>query len=129
MSLLKIQNYENLVKDTKSGAVVNTSKSEFQLYMKRRQERNKNGDKIVDKLIFETLVRNDYYKTNMEQYSIAKIFVQTKNDKNNNCYFTMASDLEQNYFYLNAESLNENFYLSDCILDPKELNQFFKRYL
>ena len=46
MSLLKIENYENLVKDTKSGAVVNTSKSEFQLYMKRRQERNKNGDKL-----------------------------------------------------------------------------------
>ena len=55
--------------------------------------------------------------------------IRRKNDKNNNCYFTMASDLEQNYFYLNAESLNENFYLSDCILDPKELNQFFKRYL
>ena len=43
MSLLKIQNFENLVKDTKTNAVVNTSKSEFQLYMKRRQERNKNG--------------------------------------------------------------------------------------
>ena len=46
MSLIKIENYENLVKDTKSGAIVNTSKSEFQLYMKRRQERNKNGDKL-----------------------------------------------------------------------------------
>ena len=46
MSLLKIQNYENLVKDTRSNAIVNTSKNEFQLYMKRRQERNKNGDKL-----------------------------------------------------------------------------------
>ncbi len=46
MSLIKVENYENLVKDTKSGAIVNTSKSEFQLYMKRRQERNKNGDKL-----------------------------------------------------------------------------------
>ena len=46
MSLLKIENYENLVKDTKYGAFVNKSKSEFQLYMKRRQERNKNGDKL-----------------------------------------------------------------------------------
>ncbi|MDA9732536.1 glycosyltransferase family 61 protein [Acidimicrobiaceae bacterium] len=55
--------------------------------------------------------------------------IRRKNDDNNNCYFTMASDLEQNYFYLDAESLNENFYLSDCILDPKELKQFFKRYL
>ena len=46
MSLIKIQNFENLVKDTRSSAIVNTSKSEFQLYMKRRQERNKNGDKL-----------------------------------------------------------------------------------
>ena len=46
MSLLKIENFENLVKDTRTSAVVNTSKSEFQLYMKRRQERNKNGDKL-----------------------------------------------------------------------------------
>ena len=35
MSLLKIQNFEHLVKDTKTNVVVNTSKSEFQLYMKR----------------------------------------------------------------------------------------------
>lgn len=46
MSLIKIQNFENLVKDTRSNAIVNTSKSEFQLYMKQRQERNKNGDKL-----------------------------------------------------------------------------------
>jgi len=46
MSLLKIQNFENLVKDTRSSAIVNTSKSEFQLYMKRRKERNLQGDKL-----------------------------------------------------------------------------------
>ena len=50
MSLLKIQNFEHLVKDTKTNAVVNTSKSEFQLYMKRRQERNK---KFINKGIRE----------------------------------------------------------------------------
>ena len=46
MSLLKIQGYESLVKDTKSNAVVNTNKSEFQLYMKRTRERNLQGDKL-----------------------------------------------------------------------------------
>ena len=46
MSLIKVKNFDNLVKDTRSSAIVNTSKSEFQLYMKRRQERNKNGDKL-----------------------------------------------------------------------------------
>ena len=46
MSLIKIENFENLVKDTSTNAVVNTSKSEFQLYLRQRQERNKNGDKL-----------------------------------------------------------------------------------
>ena len=46
MSLIKIQNFENLAKDTNTNAVVNTSKSEFQLYMKRRQERNKSNDEL-----------------------------------------------------------------------------------
>ena len=46
MSLLKIENFEHLVKDTKSNAIVNTNKSEFQLYMKRRKERNLQGDKL-----------------------------------------------------------------------------------
>ena len=46
MSFIKIQNYENLVKDTKTNAIVNTNKSEFQLYMKRRKERNLQGDKL-----------------------------------------------------------------------------------
>ena len=46
MSLFKIENFENLVKDTRTNAVVNTSKSEFQLYLRQRQERNKNGDKL-----------------------------------------------------------------------------------
>jgi len=46
MSLLKIQNFENLVKDTRTNAIVNTSKSEFQLYMKRTRERNLQGDKL-----------------------------------------------------------------------------------
>ena len=46
MSLIKIENFENLVKDTRTIAVVNTSKSEFQLYLRQRQERNKNGDKL-----------------------------------------------------------------------------------
>ena len=46
MSLIKIENFENLVKDTRTNAVVNTSKSEFQLYLRQRQERNKNGDKL-----------------------------------------------------------------------------------
>tara|TARA_Y100001938_G_C7906706_1_gene337402 strand:+ start:56 stop:277 length:222 start_codon:yes stop_codon:yes gene_type:complete len=46
MSLIKVKNFDNLVKDTRSSAIVNTSKSEFQLYMKRHKERNKQADRL-----------------------------------------------------------------------------------
>ena len=46
MSYIKVEGHTSLVRDVKSNAIVNTNKSEFQLYMKRRQERNKNGDKL-----------------------------------------------------------------------------------
>ena len=46
MSLLKIEGHEHLVKDTKTNALLNTNKSDFQLYMKRTRERNLQGDKL-----------------------------------------------------------------------------------
>ena len=46
MSKLKVEGFESLVRDTNSNAIVNTSKSEFQLYMKRVKSREEQGDKI-----------------------------------------------------------------------------------
>ena len=46
MSLIKIENFENLVKDTRTSAVVNTSKSEYTVYMNRIKAREKQGDEI-----------------------------------------------------------------------------------
>ena len=46
MSYIKVEGYNNLVRDTRSNAIVNSNKSEFQLYMKRRKERNLQGDKL-----------------------------------------------------------------------------------
>ena len=46
MSYIKVEGHNNLVRDIKSNAIVNTSKSEFQLYMKRTRERNLQGDKL-----------------------------------------------------------------------------------
>ena len=46
MSYIKVEGYNNLVRDTKSNAIVNSNKSEFQLYMKRHKERNEQGDKL-----------------------------------------------------------------------------------
>ena len=46
MSKLKVEGFDSLVRDTNSNAIVNTSKSEFQLYMKRVRSREQQGDQI-----------------------------------------------------------------------------------
>jgi len=46
MSKLKVEGFDSLIRDTSSNAIVNTSKSEFQLYMKRVRSREEQGDKI-----------------------------------------------------------------------------------
>ena len=46
MSKLKVEGFDSLVRDTNSNAIVNTSKSEFQLYMKRVRSREEQGDQI-----------------------------------------------------------------------------------
>ena len=46
MSLLKIQGHEGLAKDTRSSAVVNTSKSEYKIYMAKYRAREKQSDEL-----------------------------------------------------------------------------------
>ena len=46
MSYIKVNGHNNLARDIRSGAIVNTNKSEFQMYMKRHKERNEQGDKL-----------------------------------------------------------------------------------
>jgi len=46
MTKLKVQGYEDLVRDTRSNAIVNTNISEYQIYMKRIRAREQQGDEI-----------------------------------------------------------------------------------
>lgn len=46
MSRLKVEGYENLVREVSSSGIVNTNKSEYQVYMRRLQMRNEQGDQI-----------------------------------------------------------------------------------
>ena len=46
MARLKVEGYTNLVRDIRSSAIVNTDKSEFQLYMQRVKQRESQGDKL-----------------------------------------------------------------------------------
>ena len=46
MSKLRVEGYSGLVRDTNSNAIVNVSRSEFQVYMSRHKNRQKQGDEL-----------------------------------------------------------------------------------
>lgn len=46
MTKLKVQGYDNLVRDVSSSAIINTNKSDYQIYMQRVIVREQQGDKI-----------------------------------------------------------------------------------
>tara|TARA_Y100001970_G_scaffold73144_1_gene92762 strand:- start:758 stop:976 length:219 start_codon:yes stop_codon:yes gene_type:complete len=48
MSRLKVQGFNNLIRDTRSNAIVNTSTSEYKIYMQRRKARESQSDKLRD---------------------------------------------------------------------------------
>ena len=43
---LKVEGHQSLVRDTNSGAIVNSSVSEYEVYMKRVRTREEQGDQI-----------------------------------------------------------------------------------
>ena len=46
MAKLKVEGHSSLVRDTYSNGIVNTNVSEYQVYMQRVRNRNKQGDEI-----------------------------------------------------------------------------------
>ena len=46
MTKLKVEGYESLVRDVRSNGIINTNKSEYQMYMARIRAREKHGDEI-----------------------------------------------------------------------------------
>jgi hypothetical protein len=46
MSKVKVEGFENLVRDTKSNGIINTNSSEYSIYMNRIRTREKQGDEI-----------------------------------------------------------------------------------
>ena len=45
---LKVEGFDNLVRDTRSSAIINTNVTEYQLYMKRLKARQSDTTKIQD---------------------------------------------------------------------------------
>ena len=48
MSRLKVQGFNNLIRDTRSNAIINTSASDYKIYMQRRKARENQADKLRD---------------------------------------------------------------------------------
>ena len=46
MARLKVEGFENLVRDTSSKAVINSSTSEYKIYMARYRAREQESDKL-----------------------------------------------------------------------------------
>ena len=46
MARLKVEGYGSLVRDTNSNAIVNSSKSEYKIYMSRYKAREKQSDEL-----------------------------------------------------------------------------------
>lgn len=46
--MIKVLNFENLQRDLKSNAVVNTSSTEYEIYMARKQQREIDKNKMQD---------------------------------------------------------------------------------
>jgi len=46
MRHIKVKDYEGLVRDTKSNAIVNTQSSEYEVYISRIQKRKEHSDQI-----------------------------------------------------------------------------------
>lgn len=46
MVKLKVEGYDDLIRDTKSNAIINTNKSDFKSYMARIKAREQQGDDI-----------------------------------------------------------------------------------
>ena len=43
---LKVEGFENIVRDTSSNAIISNNTTEYQIYMQRAQKREKQGDLI-----------------------------------------------------------------------------------
>jgi len=62
MAKIQVQGFGNLVRDTKSNAIVNTNKSEFSLYMARMKGREKQGDEIRDAVKEINNLKKEFYE-------------------------------------------------------------------
>jgi len=54
------------------------------------------------------------------------IEIRRYGDNMNNCYFSLASELKIDYYYLESESIDEDFYISDVKVEVQKLEKIIK---
>ena len=62
MTKLRVQGHGDLIRDTKSNAIVNTNKSEFNLYIARIKKREKQSDVIRDAVKEINNLKKEFYE-------------------------------------------------------------------
>ena len=62
MTRIRVENHTNLVRDTNSNAIVNVSKSEYQLYMKRVRSRNSQSDELRGAIREINTLKQDFFE-------------------------------------------------------------------
>ena len=54
------------------------------------------------------------------------IEIRSKGDTTNNCFFSLASDMEHDYFYFLGDPTSNNFYETDIYIDPVLFENFLE---
>ncbi len=59
---LKVEGHESLVRDLRSNGIINTSKSEYTIYMNRIKSREQQGDQIRNTIKEINLLKQELYE-------------------------------------------------------------------
>ena len=62
MARIRVENHTHLVRDTNSNAIVNVSKSEYQLYMKRVKARDSQSDELRGAIREINTLKQDFFE-------------------------------------------------------------------
>jgi capsular polysaccharide biosynthesis protein len=55
--------------------------------------------------------------------------IRGKGDSSNNCFFSLASDLEMKYYYFLSDTENQNYYSTNHIIDIHLFDRFINNSL
>jgi hypothetical protein len=59
---LKVEGYDSLVRDVKTNAIVNTSKTDYNLYMKRMKMREQQSDQIRNTIKEINILKSELFE-------------------------------------------------------------------